>query len=175
MTRSLFIHMCAATVAALAIAAPHGASALSLDVGASVGSGGIDADVSASVGDVGASASASVGGSASVGAGVSVGGTSTPGTTAATATSVAPGAIPGQSAQPIPLRLVGMLVISSDSKPIGYVSDVETGAEGYLVRVSLLETLHAPVATVLLKYNREPKANEALRLRQSLANFLAQL
>jgi hypothetical protein len=76
----------------------------------------------------------------------------------------------------LPLYLVGMLVISSDGKAIGYIESVKSDTTGgLLIGVRLMETLGAPVDRVAIHFDKTPKGKDVIRLGQSLNRFLTAL
>jgi len=170
-----------------------GLGGLGVGVGAGVGGGGIGVGAGASVGGsgIGVGAGVSAGG-ASAGVSASLGGTDgttgtggTTGTTGTGGTGITPG-MPGISpvAAPIgataptadiPVYLVGLLVISSDSQPLGYVDDVRRDGDGFLVRVKLIGSLNAPVKAVRLKFATAPKAGEVLKIGRTFSDFMQQI
>lgn len=76
----------------------------------------------------------------------------------------------------LPLYLIGMLVISSDGKAIGYIKSVKQDASGgLLLGVRLMDTLGAPVDRVAIHFDKTPKGKDVIRLGQSLNRFLTAL
>ncbi|MFZ1662600.1 MAG: PRC-barrel domain-containing protein [Paracoccaceae bacterium] len=171
-----------------------GGGGIGAGVGASVG--GISAGAGATVGGSGIAAGAGVtAGSTTAGAGVTVGGTGvsagvdvatgTPGTsppgTPGTPGVVTPVNLPvagttSPTVAGLPVYLIGMLVISSDGKAIGYIESVKNDKTGgLLLGVKLMDTLGAPVDRVAIHFDKTPKGQDVIRLGQSLNRFLTAL
>ncbi|MCB2110797.1 MAG: hypothetical protein H6895_08935 [Defluviimonas sp.] len=143
-----------------------GSGGVNAGVGASLGgSGGVNAGVGVGLGGSGVTAGATVGGTGSVDVGV---------TTAGTGTTLQPVPTIDPNAPILSNDLLGKMVVSSDSRVIGRVSDVTQKSDELVLRVSTAESLHDRVPAVLLRYRQAPRVTDVLRLRLTYAQFAAQ-
>lgn len=164
--------------------------------GVSVGGGGVSArgggGLSVGGGSVGVGAGADVsvgGGGIAAGAGVGVGGgvdTPSPGTPGTPGT---PGAKPGtpgttfattgsQVVPPVYMLdgLVGTMVISSDGKAIGHITETNVSTAGkVMLRVRLIDGLSSKSSHVDIAMNRAPRGGDIVRLGMRLDSFLRRL
>ena len=143
-----------------------GSGGVNAGAGASLGgSGGVNAGVGVGLGGSGVTAGATVGGTGSVDVGV---------TTAGTGTTLQPVPTIDPNAPILSNDLLGKMVVSSDSRVIGRVSDVTQKSDELVLRVSTAESLHDRVPAVLLRYRQAPRVTDVLRLRLTYAQFAAQ-
>lgn len=176
-----------------------GVGGIGADAGVSVGGGGgagiVDADVSVGLGHaLSGSVDATIGsgtnqgtlaagsltlGSASkrkLGAAVEIGlvDRADPSTSKAIAVSAPAVAIGSEDRRPQSAaeRLVGVIVLSSDRKPLGIVQNIVARPDGYHVTIRLLETVGQPGKLVQVTLRDLPKRDDAVRLGITYATFV---
>lgn len=157
-------------------------STAALDLG--LGGGGVNAGAQGSIGGGGLNAGAdlSIGGTGSVGVGVGVGSGTGTGTTP-TAHPAVPGAaspaLPGVAPVVLPYdiaQLVGTMVMSSDGKAIGYVTEAAMhDPDRIRIRVQLAQGLAGKTESVWIILSDIPRKDDTIRLGSRLDQFLRKL